>query len=330
MEKRLYSVEEVSDFIKAGKIMSLAASEKTLRMLPKGNWIGGTTPYFMDLECGKINDSKIFIDDFTCIAEDFRIERFSASNISTIVSNSFENGFTILILPFDTAVSKTFALNSLSYDEIYRNPVVGYVAAVRLEELGREIPANINGTDLSVSTTEAIVLHIKLPNNKVARAEIFNLDSINKDSDEIVFPVTSFVQSDCLINGKKANIAQYLSEKKYVDAAPRPLITNINGALINRDIREINVEKGEVSFFSPAYEDDIYHVANISTNYYEDFNKILKDLPNKPIYSVICVSYLLLGELEGKKINVEGVFALGEIAFQLLNKTLVVLEIDES
>ena len=101
------------------------------------------------------------------------------------------------------------------------------------------------------------------------------------------------------------------------------------GALINRDIKEINNDKKEVTFFSPVYAGDHYYLTEIIDNYKELFNERLLEIKKNPVYTSICVSYYLLGNLEDKKINIEGAFAFGEIAFQLLNKTLVFLEIDD-
>lgn len=328
MERKLYSKQDVEKFISAGNKMVLTADENILKQLPKGNWVGGTTPYFMDKKAGIITKELIFVDDFTEIAVDFKIEQFSKENIQNIALNAYENGFSVLILPLDAPVYYEFALNSLTYQQIFQNPVVGYVAGFDFADFGNATAKVINGQTLQMSENEAIALHIQLPENKIARAEILNLDTIAPNSDTIVFEKTSFVQSDCFINGKKRNLAEYLFETKYKETAPRPLIANTNGALINRDIKNIDLEKKEVSFFSPVYAQDKYYLTNIIVDYQTLFNFELTKIELKPLYTAICVSYYLLGNFENKKINIEGVFAFGEIAYQLLNKTLVMLIID--
>jgi hypothetical protein len=329
MNRKLYTVNEVKDFISKGYKMVLTADEQILKQLPKGNWIGGTTPYFMDMDKGVFTKEQVFVDDFTSIAKDFKIEEFSAHNIKNIALNSFENGFSVLVLPSENDVFYEFANNSLSYENIFQNPIVGFVAGADFDDLDNVTTKAINGQTGEMADDKAFVIHISLPKNKIARTEILNLDTIQPDSDKIEFPKTSFVQSDCLINGKKRNIAEYLTDIKYKEKAPRPLIANINGALINRDIKEINTETKEVTFFSTVFEGDSYYLTTIIDDYQSLFNERLKEFKNNPIYTSICVSYYLLGGLENKKINVKGAFAFGEIAFQLLNKTLVLLEIDE-
>lgn len=328
MERKLYTKQEVIKFISEGKVMALAASEETLDSLPKGKWIGGTSPYFMDKDGGKFDKEKIFVDNFSDIATDFKIKKYNKDNIKNIAIDAFDNGFTVLIIPGDSETHFEFGVNSLTYDKIFNNPVVGFISGFDLSKIGEATPKVYNGQTNEKITNDGIAIHIKLPYNKVARAEIINLDTIDSSSPEIKFPKTSFTQSECTINGKKANIADYLSEIKYKEGLP--IIANYNGALINRDIKVIDKEKKEVSFFSPVFDDEIYYLANVIDNYHNLFNKTLKiqnlDIP----YSVICVSYYNLGKLENKKIQTEGVFAFGEIAYQLLNQTLVYLEIDDA
>lgn len=329
MERKLYTIEEVKNFIAKGCQMVLNADEEALKQLPKGNWIGGTTPYFMNTDKGVFSKDLIFVDDFTNVGVDFKIEEFDVGTMPQIANNSFKNGFTVLILPFEKEVYHEFAYHSLSYDGIFNNPVVGFVAGCDFDLLETAEAKVVNGLSNELSSDKAIALHVKLPGNKIARTEILNLDNIQPDSDTIVFPETSFTQSNCLINGKDTNIAEYLDEIGYIQKAPRPLIASTNGALINRDIKVINTEKKEVTFFSPVYEGDEYFLTDIITDYERLFNQRLEEIKQKSFYTSICVSYYLLGQLEGKKINTVGAFAFGEIAFQLLNKTLVLLEIDD-
>ena len=327
MERKLYTKSEVIKFISQGKKMVLSASENMLDQLPTGDWIGGTSPYFMDKKAGIFTAEKIFVDDFTDIASSFKIETYNKNNIKNIAVDSFKNGFTVLIIPGDSDTLFEFGINSLNYNKIFNNPIVGFIAGFDLSKLGKESPKVYNGQNKEKITNNGIAIHIELPDNKIARVEILNLDTIDRTSPKIEFPKTSFTQSECTINGKKSNITDYLSEIKYKEGLP--IIADYNGALINRDIKVIDKEKKEVAFFSPVFHDEIYYLANIIDNYHKLFGEKLKTQGLNIPYSCICVSYYSLGNLEHKKIEAEGVFAFGEIAFQLLNQTLVFLEIDD-
>ena len=327
MERKLYTKLEVIEFIRAGKQLVLSGDEDLLDQLPKGNWIGGTSPYFMDNNGGVFSTGKIFVDDFTNIASGFKIESYDKNSIKKIAAESFHNGFIVLIIPGDSETLFEFGINSLSYDKIFDNPVVGFVAGFDMAKMGKSSPKVYNGLTGEKLDKNGIAIHIQLPEGKVARAEILNLDTIDINSPRIRFPITSFTQSECTVNGDKTNIAEFLTHIKYKEGLP--LISNYNGALINRDIKKIDIEKKEVVFFSPVFNDETYNLANVIDNYFQLFNEKLDNQGKDVVYCSLCVSYYFLGKLENKKINAEGVFAFGEIAYQLLNQTLVFLSLDE-
>lgn len=327
MKRQLYTKEEVVGFIKEGKVLVLSADEKMLNDLPKGNWIGGTSSYFMDTEGAVLCTDKIFVDDFTDIATGFKIETYTENSINNIALNTFVNGFIVIVIPTDTEVHSEFALNSLTYKNVFNNPLVGYVAGYDLQRTNEKLSSYVyNGLNQDKITDQAIALHIELPKNKIARAEILNIDTIDKSSPKIQFPRTGFLQSECLIDGKLSNIAEYFNKINYDGL---PIIANNNGALINKDIKNISADAKEVSFYSPIFNDETYFLVNNVDDYQKVFEKRLQieelDVP----YSCLCVSFYLRGNLNGKKINTEAVFTFGEIAFQLLNKTVVYLEIDD-
>jgi len=327
MNRKLYTKTEVVEFISSGRTMVLSADEAVLDQLPKGNWIAGTSPYFMDKTAGTFSQEKIFVDDFTDTGVNFKVSEYNETNVENIALDSFENGFIVLIIPSNSKVHFEFAIHSQTYKSIFKNPVVGYVAGFDLQKLGEAVSKVYNGTTGKKFHDGGIALHVELPKNKIARAEILNLNTIRENSPAIRFPKTSFTQSACTVDGKETNIVDFLEEINY--EVGLPIIANYNGALINRDIKSKDKEKKEADFFAPVFHDEVYYLANLVTDYHALFGEKLKINTSDVPYSCVCVSYYLLGDLENKKINTEGVFAFGEIAYQLLNQTLVYLEIDD-
>ena len=63
MKTQIRSVKQVAALINAGKTLLFAGDEKLLKQLPKGNWIAGTIPYFMDYSGGKFSESDLFITE---------------------------------------------------------------------------------------------------------------------------------------------------------------------------------------------------------------------------------------------------------------------------
>ncbi len=329
MENKLYSKQEVIDFINNGRVMLLTGSDKALAGLPKGNWIGGTSPYFVD-SIGKLDEEKIFVDDFTLVAQNCKLAVYDEKNIQDIAKNGYKNGFVVVTLPIDSQVYYTFANNALSYDNMFDNPVVGYVASTKFEDYGKASAYTAIGKDGNLTNKLAAVLYVELPDYLSARAEIENFDTIDTKSPKLVFPKTGFVQSDCTIDGKPGNIADFFENT----IKPRlggytQMITSQNGALINRDIKIVDPKKGEVTFFSPVIAEDEYYLVDSSADYLSIFNSSLGSKRNDVLSCFSCISYFFGGKFEGKSVCKNGVYTFGEIGYQLLNKTIVTLEIDK-
>ena len=327
MKNGLYTKEKVVEFIKQGRIMHLCGNEHTLKDLPKGNWIAGMSPYFMD-NVGKICDNKIYVDDFSFIAEECEVTTFDESNISEIAKrNKYTNGFIFVVLPIDSEVYYTFANHSLEYEDIYDNPVVGYVSSVLLSDYGKVQPKVAIGSEGVLHDNKAAVMYVKVSDRLRVRTEIMNLDTIDDTTPSLKFPKTGFKQSDCLIDGKPGNIASYLEAVKGRIGHYPQLITSQNGALVVRDVKSVNVETGEAVFFSPAYESDVHYIVKQNNDYLATFNRRL-GRKTDVIACLSCTSYFWQGDFEYRHIDFNGVYTFGEIAYQLLNKTIVTLEVD--
>jgi len=327
IEKKLYTVEEVKDFINQGKIMMLSGSADAIKDLPKGKWIAGTCPYFMS-GVGKIDKQMIMVDDFSDIASNVCIESFDENNIEKLCEKSYDNGFNVIILPFQSPVYYKFATDSMKYEGVFNNPLVGYVACCLFEEIGKVNTYTSTGLDSKLSDKNAVVMHIELPKNLVARTEILDLDTIDENSKSVVFPKDGFAQKECLIDGKPGVFSDFLKEYRDTTGRISPIICNMNGALVNRDVNSIDWNTGDVTFFSPAYEGDVYYMSKQIGDYQQLMNEAFAKKKNVSL-CISCGSYYLGGDLTGKNVSLNGVYAFGEIAFQLLNKTIVTLEIDE-
>ena len=104
----LYPVEEVSEMILAGKKLLLAGDEKLLSQLPKGDWIGGTTPYFI-LYPEQLVESheKLFVHCLPDFVDKIDIREYDSESIKNIYNDAPQNGFTILIIPFSSPDRKS-------------------------------------------------------------------------------------------------------------------------------------------------------------------------------------------------------------------------------
>ncbi len=326
MKGQLYTLEEVIAFIKQGFVLSVAGDENILKQLPLGNWIGGTIPYFMDSDKGKLNTDLIFVNRLTVQDNSFKILVYNEDNISNIVMNSYDNGYTLIIIPPFQKVHENYALQAEDLDGIYNNPIVGWAAGTDLNS--NDIPKIFNGLTGETYEDKAIAIHVELPENQFAQLDIVNIFDTDKNTDEIKFYSDSFEVSSCMINGKDTNFAEYILANN-IDTK-FPLTADYSGASINVSIKEVNNESEKVSFFAPVFKSKTYHFSKPLDNYVQRFENQTKELSEDSEFSCLCILNYVYGELENKTIaNFTGPATFGEVAYVLLNQTLVTLNINE-
>ena len=326
MESQLYSVEKVKDLINEGRVLALAGDERVLSQLPQGAWIGGTIPYFMDIDKGKFSQDMIYVNELEDAENSISIITYDENNIDYIVKDAYNNGYTLLIIPPFQNIHHDFALKAEDMEGLYNNPIVGWVCGIDLNS--NDIPYTFNGLTGEKYTDKAIAIHIELPETKFAQIEIFNIFERDESSPEIEFYVDSFEVVNCLIDGKDMNLAEYINEHKL--DTKLPLIADYSGASINVSIKEIDLENGMVSFYAPVFQGKKYKFAKPIEDYVRMFEVKTIDYNSDAAFSCNCILNYLYGELENKKINkIKGPITFGEIAYQLLNQTLVSLSVDE-
>ncbi|MCQ2252595.1 MAG: hypothetical protein MJZ61_04005 [Bacteroidales bacterium] len=330
IESKLYTRAEVESFIKQGKVLGLCGHPTLLINLPKGNWIAGTCPYFVDGE-GIICDDKIYVDDFTDICKSVELKTFDETNIKDIAKKDF-NGFILMVIPVDSPTMEEYTTHSMEYENLFINPVVGYIAATTIERHGKEKTYCGIGATCELSSQKAAVMYVELHEGYTAKSEVIYLDTPDTNGPVIEFPKTGVVQSDCLLDGKPGNIADYLSTMGRQGSHYCDLVANLGGATVCKGIKYVDHVSREVGFFNPPFVGDKYHVAKADVDYVEEFNKIIdkKRKETNLCFYVGCASYYLGGNLTGKKINMNGFFGFGEIVYQIVNKTFVTLEIDKT
>jgi hypothetical protein len=326
MESRLYRIDEVVEFINQGKLLALAADEQVLEKLPKGNWIAGTIPYFMDVDKGKFSQDLIYVNEINTHGGSFLIKEYDSNNIDNIISDSYENGYIFIIIPPFQQIHQDFAIKSESLEGLYNNPVVGWICGMDLNSM--DTPKTYNGTKGETYADKAIVLHVQLPDNVFAQIDIVNIFERDENSPEIKFYIDNFDVLNCLIDGVDTNLANYIKDNN-ID--PKlPLMADYSGASINVSIKEVDTENGLVSFYAPVFESKIYKFAKPVNDYVSKFEVDTLDIETNSDFSCNCILNYLYGELENKKIsNVKGPVTFGEIGYQLLNQTLVTLHVEE-
>ena len=328
MHNTLLTPRQVEELIAQNKTLILAADEKLLDRLPRGNWIGGTIPYFMSEEGGLMTKEGIFVNDITDLAEDFYIHTYNKDSIGNIIKDRYDNGFSYLLIPGFSDVLQEFAMIAQNLDGLYDNPLTGWVTGFDLNEDQAASPQIINGQTLEKSDNLAICMHVKLPESKIANIEIINIFE-QGDGDVLTFKNDGFDCKECYINGKEENFAEYI-EKNQIDTR-LPIVADYSGAMINISFQKVDTKEKKVVFYAPVRKGVEYRLAKPVDNYVDAFNSQITNFPGTVVSSFNCILNYLYSELEGKKTgNLKGPFTFGEIAYLLVNQTMVYLNVADS
>jgi len=312
---------DAAKLIRSGAYLAIAGDEAVLVGLPKGNWIGGTIPYFMARDGGETSREKVFITALDAQGLTARITQYDATRLPQVCLEAPDNGFSMIILPAFSQIHFEFAKNAPMYDDMYLKPLIGWVSGIHLDDMGLRSPKVIDGRTGELLENRAVVLHMPLPENISVNVNIVNLFSPGS-GDVIEFDDGGFEASTCVINGQPTPLAQYL--RAIGHDTRLPLVADYNGARINVSFKSINPDSGVITFYGPVFPHTQYRLAQPLADSYETaFERSTAELVNA-CFSCNCVLNYLYCELEGKRTGrVIGPMTFGEIAYQLLNQTAV-------
>lgn len=328
MKQVMFTVDDVRAFIKQGRKLLLAADERVLSQLPTGNWIGGTIPYFM-AECGgQFTQEHIYVTELPEYVSHWAIRFYSVQHIANVYADIPENGVGFILMPAASPTLLAFALNVHNFKHFALRPLIGWITGVNLADLGKTTPKIFDGTAGKSYEDGALVMHITVPESKIAEINILNIFE-QGTGDVIAFPHDGFSASEVLINGKPRNLADYIQERTLDTRLP--LVADYNGAMINTSFQQIDSSAKRVDFYAPVFRGIEYKHAKPVGDYVSKFLSHLHQHEAQSIFfSCNCILNYLYSELEGKQTgNITGPMTFGEIAYQLLNQNLVYLTISD-
>ncbi len=328
-DRGLMPVEEANRLIQLGGFLVIAGDERALRRLIKGNWIGGTIPYFMDEDGGRTSQMEVFVTPVAAGTQEPPLIRFySLERLPQVCRNAPEHGYTLIIIPGFSEAHSSFAQHAPEYPEMYLRPLIGWISGIHLDELGTRRPLVVHGQTGQFSGDMAVVMEVPLPMRLHALIDIVNLFEPGSGS-AIVFPQKGFSAETCQIDGQESNLARHFAERGLDTRLP--LVADYCGARINVSIKTVDPKLGRVEFYAPVFPGVVYRHAAPLADYVRAFEAALPGLSAAPAYSCNCVLNYLYSELEGKSTGTMiGPMTFGEIAYQLLNQTLVYLEVRDT
>ncbi len=319
----LTELENVIRLVESGKSLMLAGEEQLLRQIPRGQWIGGTIPYFMSDTGGVTTKDSVFVEEVLPSAKGTRISEYGIDTIPRVAADTTSNGYTILIIPAFSSIHEKYALDASTYEDMFLKLVVGWISGVHLDDIGRLSPYVVDGRTGEFHKEWAVAMHVDLPSNLQSQLGIVNIFEPG-EGDELEFTKSGFSASQCLVNGKLLDFAKYVQER-HVDTQ-LPLVANYMGTNVNVSIQSIDEEK--VSFYAPVFTGVKYHFAKALQNYSERFAEAIPVGIGSPAFSCNCILNYLYGNLEGRRTGaITGPMTFGEIGYQLLNQTMVYVSV---
>lgn len=322
----LMSVEEASLQLRGGDFYSVAGEEALLRKLPRGHWIGGTIPYFMGQDGGRTTRDQVFVTKLPTTGPTPKLRWYDAKSLHKVCTDAPENGFSLIVIPAFTDLHSQFAREGPSYDDMFLKPLLGWISGLHLDDLGKSVPLVVNGETLEFDGARALVMHVPLPENQVAHLDIVNLFR-QGEGDRIRFTESGFHAHHCLVNGRPTNFADYLTSNK-IDTR-LPLVADYSGAMINVSVKGVDTAEHRVDFYAPVFDDTEYRIAAPVPDYEKSLIGAMPERGSDVAWSCNCILNYLYSELENKRTGpVTGPMTFGEVAYQLLNQTMVVLSID--
>jgi len=327
MKRVLFTPEEVNGLIAQGKRLILAGDEQALRRLSPGPWIAGSIPYFMAETGGLACRDRIFVTQVPDAATAATIRTYSAQSVAQVYRDIPENGFAVIIMPASSPTHLGFAVDAPRYQAFAARPLIGWVAGIHLNDLGKAAPKVFSGPDRQAMGDAAVVMHVQLPPHHYAEINIINLFQ-QGEGDTILFPQDGFCVTEALINGERRNFAEYVQTRKLDTSLP--LVANYCGAMINISFQTVDPAARQVHFYAPVFQGIPYRQAAPIGDYVERVNRTLPEA-DRIFFSCNCILNYVYGALEGKQTGeITGPITFGEVAYQLLNQTLAYLVIGDT
>jgi hypothetical protein len=250
---------------------------------------------------------------------------YDAESLKSVYEDG-PRGVSFIIVPATSPAHLSFAQEAQNYPGYLSKPLVGWVSGVHLDDLGTVAPLVVDGRSRTFSAEQAVVMHASVADGRVANLDIVNLFS-QGDGDTITFDEVGFGCEYANVNGERVRLASYLEGNK-IDTR-LPLVADYYGAAVNVSFQGIDADSKVVNFYAPVFPGIEYRVAKPVADYVASFEEAIPDGVGTAAFACNCILNFLYGELEGHKTkDAVGPVTFGEIAYQLLNQTLVYVEVE--
>lgn len=321
----MHPIAAVRQQISQGRPLLLAGDECLLRSLPRGNWIGASTPDSLADGEKRPAPRLLHVAELPESISHLSVRTYDRDTISSVYTDARESSFSIIIIPAASPTHLEFALHGPGYRDFAVRPLVGWVSGAQLGDPSAPRPKVFSGPDGAFLEDGAVVMHATLPPPLVADVGIVNLFE-QDDGDTIRFLEDGFSVRDALVNDTRVNLAEYVAARG-LDIR-LPLVANYYGAMVNVSFLSADTARREVRFYAPVFAGVTYKHAKSIDDYRRRFVSRLPDRQSL-VFSCNCIlNFRYSGLSTEHSAGITGFLTFGEVAYQLLNQTMVYLTVD--
>lgn len=328
MSGSLQPVAEVAGSIARGDALLVAGDARLLERLPVGNWIGGTAPTLLG-STERDGTDLVHVTTLPREIGEVSVRAYDATSIRDVYAHLAGKGFGVVVIPASSATHLEFALHAPGYRGFAVRPLVGWISGVSLEDPDSPPPRVYCGTTGAVIEDGGVVMQVTLPPGRVADVGVVNMFE-QGDGELISFPGDGFDVTTAIVDGVRTNFADFVRDRGLDTRLP--LVADYYGLMVNVSFRAIDPVSRAVRFYSPVFAGLTYRHARPVGNYTEAFvSRLPATPPQDVVFSCTCILNHFYSDLRGDRIRgFSGPLTFGEVAYQLLNQTLVYLTVSQT
>jgi hypothetical protein len=320
----LCNLNEASAIMAAGRHCIVSGSANLISKLPRGNWIGGTTPYLMSGSGNGVSGDRLLVTEMPEEWEFMCVQRYGVGGVSYISGDCAPGGFSIVIVPFGTDVEQVFSKDAINRVGLSDRVIAGWVSGVAGNHSG-EHPQVFYGPTGHGIEDEIVALHMKLPEHLKPVVDVINIFE-EGDGDGIGFISNGFSANYAIVGGKTVTFSKYLAENRV--NLSLPLVATINGVKYNSTLCGYDAGSGGVRFYAPVFRNIIYKVAKPIEGQMMRIREALPHDSGDVVFGCVCIGNYMDGALaDYKGSGFEGPVSYGEIAGFLTNQCIVRLRV---
>lgn len=324
-QSQFLAFEAVETLIKQGRVLIIGGSNALLRRLPAGDWVGGSAKHFLLDSTPQADEEKLMVADVTPYVSEVRMRTYSEYAIHNLGSDRYAHGFSVVLLPAFSAIHRAFALYAVTAASAPDSLLTGWVTSEEMDAQGESIPKVYCGDEGGYFTDKAVALHCRLRPEYLAQLDILT-PSGEATGDVLRFDEAGFTVGDVMVNGQYQNLAKYW--RAHYAGQDCFLMADLQGMpSILHPLAPIG--QRSVTFVAPVIPGVEYHVARSTPGQLAHYTQQLAAAKAlHPLLAFHCLAYyaMLRHGLQGAGAP-DGIFAAGEVANVLMNRTSVVLHI---